>query len=115
MLTKHTSTNADAKPANRKEQKELKKQEKRKFKQSLFKKNAGNDDAKAQEKTEKKKQAKLRIFPIWLRIIVVLVLCGLALIFGLMFGYGVIGDGKATDALNFDVWRHIIELVTGKE
>lgn len=56
-----------------------------------------------------------RLFPIWLRILVVLVLTAVALLLGLMVGYGVIGDGNPTDALKIETWRHIINLVTTKE
>lgn len=67
---------------------------------------------------EKKKQAKQklarprrRIFPIWLRLIVVLTLSATALIVGLMIGYGVLGDGNPIDALKIETWQHLIDIV----
>lgn len=64
-------------------------------------------------KAEKKKNRKprRRIFPIWARIIVVFILSGVALIGGLMFGYGILGDGTPTDALKIETWQHIIDIV----
>lgn len=62
-------------------------------------------------KTDNKKKGRIRKFPIWLRIIVVLILAVLSLILGLMVGYGVIGEGTAFDALKVDTWQHIIDIV----
>ncbi len=72
---------------------------------------------KAKRKQEKlqSKKPRRRIFPIWLRIIVVLLLSVAALIAGLMIGYGVVGDGVPTDALKFETWQHIIDIVNKKE
>jgi hypothetical protein len=52
-----------------------------------------------------------RKFPIWARIIVVLALMALSLFGGLMFGYGIIGDGNPTDALNWETFQHIFDLI----
>ncbi|KHE70001.1 hypothetical protein LD39_12085 [Halobacillus sp. BBL2006] len=70
------------------------------------------------EKSSKENSPKIgrrRILPIWLRIIIVLVLSALALVLGLMVGYGVLGDGKPTDALNWDTWQHIWDIVSKTE
>ncbi|ARI76092.1 DNA-directed RNA polymerase subunit beta [Halobacillus mangrovi] len=66
-------------------------------------------------KEERPKKARRRILPIWLRIIIVLLLSALALVLGLMVGYGVLGDGKPTDALNWETWQHIWDIVTKTE
>ncbi|WP_188456645.1 DNA-directed RNA polymerase subunit beta [Virgibacillus oceani] len=68
---------------------------------------------KKKQKEEKRlnKKPRRRIFPIWLRIIVVLIFCAVALVVGLMVGYGVIGDGKPSDVLEMDTWQHIIDIV----
>lgn len=65
------------------------------------------------EKSRKRRKKKLRTrkFPIWLRIIVVLLLAVGCLVVGLMVGYGVIGDGNPTDALDKTTWQHIIDIV----
>jgi len=81
-------------------------------------------DQKAKRKEEKKKQKeekkknkipRKRIFPIPLRIIVVLLLAGLALMIGLMIGYGVLGDGNPSDVLQKETWQHIIDIVVKEE
>lgn len=68
---------------------------------------------KAKRKKERKmnKKPRRRIFPIWIRIIVVLTLCAIALIVGLMVGYAILGDGKPLDALKSETWQHIIDIV----
>jgi|SRR5690625_1995177 len=71
-------------------------------------------EKRRQERISNKKPIR-RIFPIWLRIIVVLILSAAALIVGLMIGYGIIGDGVPTDALKFETWQHIIDIVKKEE
>lgn len=63
----------------------------------------------------KNKKSKRRIFPIWLRIIVIMILAAIALIVGLMIGYGILGDGKVLDALKTGTWQHIIDIVKKEE
>ncbi|WP_010648311.1 DNA-directed RNA polymerase subunit beta [Oceanobacillus massiliensis] len=70
---------------------------------------------KQNEEKRKNKIPRLRIFPIWLRIIIVLIIAAAALVAGLMIGYGVIGDGVPTDALKKETWQHIIDIVTKVE
>ena len=65
---------------------------------------------KESKQTETK--ARVRIFPVWLRIIIVLIL---AVVAGLMIGYGIIGDGAPADALKVETWQHIIDIVTKTE
>ena len=67
-------------------------------------------EKRRQERIKNKRPIR-RIFPIWLRIIVVLIFSVAALIAGLMIGYGIIGDGVPTDALKFETWQHIIDIV----
>lgn len=73
---------------------------------------SGKQSRNAQKKEKKQKRPRRRVFPIWMRIIVVGIFAAAALILGLMIGYGVIGDGTPTDALKKDTWQHIIDLVT---
>lgn len=65
------------------------------------------------EKTRLKKKRRYRIrkFPIWLRMIVVLAFFAVALAVGLMVGYGVIGDGNAADVFQKSTWQHIGDIV----
>src|SRR5690625_2176812 len=80
----------------RKQQKEKRKEEKKKRKQEK----------------KKRKKPRRRIFPIWLRIIVVLLLAAGALILGLMIGFAVLGDSEALDVLKMETWEHIVDIVT---
>ncbi len=61
------------------------------------------------------RKPRLRILPIWLRLIIVIVLAGGCLLLGLMFGYGVIGDGEPAEALTTEPWYHIIDIMRGEE
>ncbi|MBA2175292.1 DNA-directed RNA polymerase subunit beta [Halobacillus locisalis] len=87
--------------AEEKERKKVAKQEKK-----------GTKKAK---KEKKPKKGRRRILPIWLRILIVLLLSALALVLGVMVGYGIIGDGNPTDALEWDTWQHIFDIVTKTE
>ena len=69
------------------------------------------------EKAQPKKNGwvQIRLFPIWLRIIIVIALIALAAVLGVMVGYGIIGDGKPADALKWETWQHIIDIMSGKK
>lgn len=73
----------------------------------------------AEQKTHKQEEPKttwwvqIRLFPIWLRILIVTALLVGAAALGAMVGYGVIGDGNAGDALKWDTWQHIINIMSG--
>ena len=71
------------------------------------------------EKAETKKNKKtwwvqIRLFPIWLRIILVAALVVGAMAAGLTIGYGYVGDGNPKDALKWDTWQHILDILNGK-
>ncbi|WP_096550341.1 DNA-directed RNA polymerase subunit beta [Ureibacillus thermosphaericus] len=74
--------------------------------------------AKRQDRNEKHPKFKIyrtRLIPIWLRIVIVLVLLLLASVFGLMIGFGVIGDGNPLDALKWETYQHILDIINGIE
>lgn len=73
------------------------------------------NDAPGKEQTKKTRWVQIRLFPIWLRIIIVLLLIVIAAALGSMIGYGVIGDGNAKDALKWETWQHIIDIMSGKK
>lgn len=56
----------------------------------------------------------IRLFPIWLRIIIVIALVALAAVAGAIVGFGVIGDGEPADALKWETWQHILDIMGGK-
>ncbi|SEA68603.1 DNA-directed RNA polymerase subunit beta [Thalassobacillus cyri] len=66
-------------------------------------------------RSNKEKPPRRRIFPIWLRLIVITILCAVALIVGLMVGYGVLGDGQPLDVLKLETWEHIWNIATKTE
>jgi cobalamin biosynthesis Mg chelatase CobN len=72
---------------------------------------AETEEEAYERKNKGKKAPRVRVFPIWLRILIFLALTLLALIAGLMIGYGIIGDGNPIDILKVETWRHIIDIV----
>lgn len=115
MSTLQTESNEEVNTVSRKSHRELQKEEKKIDRQLKKKEKQEKKEQRNKQLAEKRqnKRPVRRVFPIWLRIIVVLVLSCVALIAGLMVGYGVLGGGAPTDALKFETWQHIIELVTG--
>ncbi|MGP4077141.1 DNA-directed RNA polymerase subunit beta [Halobacillus sp. K22] len=104
--------------------KKHKREQDREQKRKALDKATKQDDTKKQGYWQKLKKtlsektghkSRIRVLPIWLRIIIVLVLSILALLIGLMVGYGVIGDGNPMEALNWDTWQHIWDIVTKTE
>lgn len=100
----NTQTRDQFKNAVMKEEKELTRAEKRKLKKQ----------EKAEALLSGQKRIKIRLFPIWLRILLVLFLLTVSIIAGAMIGYGVIGDGKPTDVFKKSTWIHIIDIVNKK-
>ncbi|MFS0674990.1 DNA-directed RNA polymerase subunit beta [Ornithinibacillus sp. 179-J 7C1 HS] len=76
-----------------------------------LKQNRRQQKREQKEEKRKNKKPRLRIFPIWLRIVVVATLSVVALCVGLMVGYGGLGDGEPSDALKWETWQHIIDIV----
>lgn len=90
--------------------KQLKETKKRPF--SLRKKKKESvENSNKRTKRKKKRRSMRRILPIWLRLIIFILLCGGALIIGLMIGYGILGDGSPKDVLKVEAWQHIIDIV----
>lgn len=63
------------------------------------------------ESGEKRKRIRIRLIPLWLRLLIIAVLIVLCVILGAMFGYSVMGNGKATDVFEKSTWTHIIDLI----
>ncbi|MFC4410650.1 DNA-directed RNA polymerase subunit beta [Chungangia koreensis] len=57
----------------------------------------------------------IRLFPIWVRILIVLLLLAGAAAGGLVVGYGIVGDGEPANALKWDTWIHLLNIIQGKE
>ncbi|MFJ6412559.1 hypothetical protein CHI12_00800 [Terribacillus saccharophilus] len=73
-----------------------------------------HDKQKQAEGEKAPKKQRRRLFPIWLRLLVVPIILIIFLLLGLLFGYGVLGDGNALDVLKRDTWTHIYDLVNQK-
>jgi len=99
----------------REQHKESQKKERQQEKEQKRKQREEAKEQKEKQKDEEPKKQRRRILPIWLRIIIVLIICAVALLAGLMIGYGVIGDGNPSDALKIETWQHIIDIVTKTE
>ncbi|MFJ8065547.1 DNA-directed RNA polymerase subunit beta [Psychrobacillus sp. NPDC096426] len=70
-----------------------------------------------QEQTTASKKTywvQIRMFPIWLRILLCIVLFTGAAAAGLIVGYSVLGDGTTTDALKWETYQHILDIKDGK-
>lgn len=64
---------------------------------------------------EGKRRIRIRLIPIWLRVIIIAVLLALSTLVGAVVGYSVMGDGKAKDVLKKETWMHIVEYVNSSE
>lgn len=72
-------------------------------------------ERKAAKKTAIPKRIRIRLIPLWLRLILVIALVAGSLIAGLMVGYGVMGGGNPKDVLKKETWTHIVDLVVEKK
>lgn len=67
-----------------------------------------NEENKA---AQSKGMVRVRLFPIWLRVIMIVLLAVVSLCVGAVVGYSVMGDGKASDTFKTETWTHIFDLV----
>ncbi|MFJ7726086.1 DNA-directed RNA polymerase subunit beta [Neobacillus sp. NPDC097160] len=78
-------------------------------------------DVKKQVKEEKTdaaphqyKRVRIRLIPIWLRLLLLVVLIFVCVVAGAAVGYGMLGGGKMADVFKESTWTHIIDLVDKK-
>ncbi|MEH7494205.1 DNA-directed RNA polymerase subunit beta [Neobacillus niacini] len=69
---------------------------------------------KAQKAEAVNKRIRIRLIPIWLRIVLLVIFTGLFMVAGAAVGYGVLGSGDPGDVLKGSTWTHIIDLVEKK-
>jgi cytoskeletal protein RodZ len=115
MTIMATDPSSKGKKPNKDKEREKKRQA---LDEATNQKTGKKSSSKEQRSKKKEKASKIgrrRVLPIWLRIILVLLFSAAALVIGLMVGYGVIGEGNPTDALEMDTWRHIWDIVTKTE
>lgn len=73
---------------------------------------------RTQEQANEEQQRRfirIRLVPIWLRIVLILLLFIIVTAIGIVFGYSVIGEGEAGDALKWGTWKHILDIMNGVE
>ncbi|HLR75343.1 MAG TPA: DNA-directed RNA polymerase subunit beta [Virgibacillus sp.] len=105
------STNRSKQAAQDTQSKKQKNKSKKNKQKSQAAETRKQQKVKRKQEKIKQKKPRRRIFPIWLRIIIVVLLCSVALIAGAMVGYGVLGDGAPKDILKKETWQHIIDIV----
>lgn len=64
---------------------------------------------------EKERKPKVRLIPVWLRLVLVVLLLLASLLAGAMIGYGVIGDGSPGDVFKKSTWVKISDIVKKEE
>lgn len=101
--------------ANQSSQEEVLTRDELKKKKLELKKKKNEEKAEIRAEKMANKRVRVRLIPIWLRIILFVLLVAASVICGVMVGYGVIGDGDPTDALKKETWTHIIDLVVEKK
>ncbi|MBP3039052.1 DNA-directed RNA polymerase subunit beta [Bacillaceae bacterium Marseille-Q3522] len=62
-------------------------------------------------KKQKSEKIRIRLIPIWLRVIIVVILIIISACLGAAFGYGVLGGGNPLDVFKIETWQHIIDLI----
>lgn len=67
-----------------------------------------------EKKLSHSRKIKIRLLPIWVKILLVVILMVISIVSGVIVGYGVIGDGSPKDALKESTWTHIIDIVNKK-
>ena len=86
----------------------------------LLQEKATRESVKAEKKAQQKDETKpsrwvrVRMLPIWLRILLFILLLAGSLALGAVLGFAGIGDGKAADVFKAETWQHIIDIVVKK-
>jgi hypothetical protein len=75
---------------------------------------------RAQEKEimtmrERREKIRVRLIPVWVKVLIVVLLTAASLLAGTVVGYGVIGNGKPADALQKETWTHILDIINKKQ
>jgi ribosomal protein S12 methylthiotransferase accessory factor YcaO len=63
---------------------------------------------------DRRKKIRVRLIPVWVKVVIVLVLTVISVLAGLVVGYGVIGSGQPSDALQKETWTHILDIINKK-
>jgi hypothetical protein len=81
--------------------------------QKINAKDAKADRAEVETKSDpqKFKRIRIRLIPVWLRLVLLVVFTFISLTAGAAVGYGILGDGKVADVFKQSTWTHIRDLV----
>lgn len=68
-------------------------------------------EKKADKAEIAKERIRIRLLPIWLRLVIVCVLIAVCILAGAIVGYSVVGGGKVSEVFKKSTWTHIVDLV----
>lgn len=63
---------------------------------------------------DRRKKIRVRLIPVWVKVAIVILLTIASVLAGTVVGYGVIGNGKPSEALQKGTWMHIIDIINKK-
>ncbi|WP_158736962.1 DNA-directed RNA polymerase subunit beta [Alteribacillus sp. YIM 98480] len=63
---------------------------------------------------KKRSKDRIRMVPIWARLLIILGLFFISLMAGLIVGYALIGEGKSIQILNWETWQSLFDFMNGK-
>ncbi|MBL4955119.1 DNA-directed RNA polymerase subunit beta [Neobacillus sp. OS1-32] len=92
-------------------QEQLRTREEFKKEKSQVKQNRDKQTNNAEISELPNKRIRIRLIPIWLRLILLIVFMFVSIVAGAVVGYSVLGGGKAADVFKESTWTHIIDLV----
>ncbi|SEN50284.1 DNA-directed RNA polymerase subunit beta [Mesobacillus persicus] len=67
--------------------------------------------SKEKVKGQERKKVRVRLIPIWLRLLIIIALLALSTILGAAVGYGILGNGEPMDVFEKTTWMHMLDLV----
>ncbi|MFZ4451801.1 DNA-directed RNA polymerase subunit beta [Salibacterium aidingense] len=70
-------------------------------------------EASSDTRTRQKKE-RLRLVPIWARLLIVLAVLAVSLLGGLITGYALVGEGDSFQILKWETWEQFFEFIHGK-
>ncbi|WP_257834110.1 DNA-directed RNA polymerase subunit beta [Salipaludibacillus agaradhaerens] len=67
---------------------------------------------KTKQQKRREKKGRIRLIPIWVRLLIIVIAMVSSLVLGAMVGYWLVGDGGApTDVLKPETWYHIYDII----
>lgn len=111
-MTKELKQTTSEQPSNRRLRFRKKKEEEANKPAKVTRQNDSSEEL-LEDQLPSSGRVRIRLIPIWLRIIIVLVLLVLAIVLGTMFGYAGIGEGQASDVFKKETWQHIFDIMNG--